>query len=75
MKAIPPVLHFDVVASDQTNFFWGLLQVPEDTVTDHMHSVLSSDRKNIGLAFNYLKPALAQHNASKITLSTAQTSE
>lgn len=75
MKAIYLVLHFKVVTSDQINFFWGLLPVSEDTITDHMHSALSPDRKYIGLAFNYLKPALAQHNAMTITLSTAQTSE
>lgn len=40
-----------------------------------MHFALSSDRKYIHLAFNYLKPALAQYNATTITLSTAQTSE
>lgn len=75
MKEIPSVLHFEVVASDQTHFFWGLLPVREDAIIDHMQVALSSDRKHIGLAFNYLKPALAQHNATKITLSTAQTSE
>lgn len=75
MKAISSVLHFEVVASDQTHFFWGLLPVSEGTITDHMHSALSSDRKYIGLAFNYLKPALAQQNATKITLSIARTLE
>lgn len=40
-----------------------------------MHPALSSDMKYIGLAFNYLKMALAQHNTNRIIFFTPETSE